>query len=99
VSRFKQGLERFHGFCARAERDPAEIAIALRVLAGPGGRPRATIEGEPDMFSGGDADWVTDIKALRDLGVSAVDVRLLRRTPDDTIDAMRRFADGVLAKL
>jgi len=69
------------------------------VLAGPGGKPRATIDGEAEMFTGGDADWVGDIKALQELGVAAVDVRLFRRQLDDTLDTMRRFRDGVLGKL
>jgi probable F420-dependent oxidoreductase len=103
VSRFKTGMERFRGFCERGARDPKEISIALRVLSGPGRRPRAAIDGEPDLFSGDDADWVGDIHALQDLGVSAVDVRLFGYTRDErveqTIDNMRRFRDGVLTKL
>jgi probable F420-dependent oxidoreductase len=99
VSRFKKQQERFRGYCEKAGRDPTTITLALRVLAGPGGRPRASIDGEADMFSGSDADWVGDIHALQDLGVSAVDVRLFRRTEGDTIDAMRRFRDGVMSKL
>ena len=103
LSRFKKGLERFRGFAAKADRDPAEITLALRVLAAPGGRTRGSIEGEAEMFTGGDADWVGDIKALEELGVTAVDVRLFGRTRDEvvgqTIDTMRRFKDGVLDKL
>ena len=103
LSRFKKGMERFRGFAEKGGRDPKEIAIALRVLAGPGNKPRGTIDGEPEMFTGGDADWVGDIKALEDLGVQAVDVRLFGRSRDEilpqTLDAMRRFKDGVLDKL
>ena len=99
VSRFRKGLERFRGYVEKAGRNPADIEIALRVLAGPGGKPRASIDGEAEMFSGGDADWVADINALKELGVVAVDVRLFRRTTGDTIDTMRRFQEGVLAKL
>jgi probable F420-dependent oxidoreductase len=99
LSRFRTGLARFRGFAERAGRDPAEITIALRVLAGPGVKPRSSIDGEAAMFTGGDADWVADIKALADLGVSAVDVRLSDQTLDATIDNMRRFRDGVLARL
>jgi hypothetical protein len=99
VSRFKKQLQRFHGFVEKAGRNPAEIAVALRVLAGPGGKPRAMIDGEPEMFTGDDAHWVEDIKALQELGVAAVDVRLFRQRLDDTLDTMRRFRDGVLAKL
>jgi hypothetical protein len=55
------------------------------------------------MFTGSDADWVADIKVLADLGVTAVDVRLFgygaNQSLDGTIDNMRRFRDGVLAKL
>ena len=83
----------------KAGRNPADITVALRVLAGPGGKPRASIDGEAEMFTGGDEDWVADINALRELGVTAVDVRLFRRTRSETIDAMRRFRDGVLGKL
>ena len=103
LGRFKKGLERFRGFAEKAGRDPSGITLALRVLAAPGGRPRGTIDGEPEMFSGGDADWVRDIQALGELGVTAVDVRLFGRTRDEvvdqTIDNMRRFKDGVLDKL
>jgi len=103
LSRFKAGLTRFRGFADKASRDPAEITIALRVLAGPGVKPRNTIDGGAEMFTGTDADWVSDIKALGELGVSAVDVRLFgygaNQSLDATIDNMRRFRDGVLAKL
>ena len=103
LSRFKKGLERFRGVAEKAGRDPSEITLAFRVLAAPGSRPRASIEGEAEMFTGGDADWVGDIKALGDLGVAAVDVRLFGRTRDEVVDQtignMRRFKDGVLDRL
>jgi hypothetical protein len=103
LSRFKAGLAHFRGLAEKASRDPSGIAVALRVLAGPGVKPRGSIEGEAVMFSGADADWVADIQALADLGVSAVDVRLFGYGPNQsleaTIDNMRRFRDGVLARL
>jgi len=103
LSRFKKGIERFRGFAEKAGRDPSEITLALRVLAAPGGRPRGSIDGEAEMFTGGDADWVGDIQQLKALGVSAVDVRLFGRTRDEVVDQtignMRRFKDGVLDKL
>jgi len=103
LSRFKSGLARFRGFADKAGRNPAEISIALRVLSGPGVKPSATIEGEREMFTGSDAEWVADIKALAELGVSAVDVRLFgygaNQSLDGTIDNMRRFRDGVLSRL
>jgi hypothetical protein len=103
LSRFKAGLARFHGVAEKAGRDPSEITIAKRVLGGPGVKPRGAIDDEAEMFTGSDADWVGDIAALTDLGVTAVDVRLFGYGPnqslDATIDNMRRFRDGVTVKL
>jgi alkanesulfonate monooxygenase SsuD/methylene tetrahydromethanopterin reductase-like flavin-dependent oxidoreductase (luciferase family) len=103
VSAFRQGLERFHGFCERGSRDPKEITLAYRVLSGPGVRPRGSIAGEGELFTGGDSDWVGDIKRLKDLGVTSVDVRLFgygeAQTVQGTIDNMHRFSDGVLSRL
>jgi probable F420-dependent oxidoreductase len=103
LARFKAGLARFRGFAEKAGRDPAEISIALRVLSGPGVKPRGSVDGEAEMFSGSDDHWVADIRALDGLSVAAVDVRLFGYGPmqslDRTLDNMRRFRDGVLCKL
>jgi probable F420-dependent oxidoreductase len=99
VSRFKSGLARFRGFAEKAGRDPATLQVALRVLVGPSHRARRSIDGEGEMFTGGTADYVGDIKALQELGVSAVDVRLFATTLEATIEYMRRFHDEVLTKV
>jgi probable F420-dependent oxidoreductase len=99
ISRFKAGLARFRGFAERGGRDPASLEVALRVLVGPSARARRTIDGEAEMFTGGTAEYVADIKALAELGVSAVDVRLFAPTLDATIDNMRRFRDEVMTKV
>jgi alkanesulfonate monooxygenase SsuD/methylene tetrahydromethanopterin reductase-like flavin-dependent oxidoreductase (luciferase family) len=99
LSRFKAGLARFRAFAEKAGRDPASVQVALRVLVGPSARPRRTVDGEGEMFTGGGPDYVGDIKALEDLGVSAVDVRLFAATLDGTIDNMRRFRDEVITKI
>ncbi len=103
VSTYRQGLERFHGFCARGGRDPKDIALAYRILTGPGARPRSGIDGEAELFTGGEADWVGDIRRLGDLGVTSVDARFYGYSKDrslqGTIDNMHRFRDGVMSKL
>ena len=99
ASRLKTGLARFRGFAEKGGRDPASLQVALRVLIGPCARPRRTIDGEAEMFTGGAADYVADIAVLREAGVSAVDVRLFATTVDATIDNMRRFRDEVMAKV
>jgi probable F420-dependent oxidoreductase len=40
VALFKAGIAKLHGTAEKVGRDPATIAIALRVLAGPSARPR-----------------------------------------------------------
>ena len=66
-------------------------------------RARGSIEGEAELFTGDDSDWVGDIRRLQDLGVSSVDVRLFgygeAQTLQGTIDNMHRFRDGVLSRL
>ena len=66
-------------------------------------RPRGSIEGEAELFTGGDSDWVGDIRRLQDLGVASVDVRLFGHGEvpplQGTIDNMHRFRDGVLSRL
>ena len=66
-------------------------------------RPRRSIEGEAELFTGSDSDWVGDIRRLQDLGVASVDVRLFgygaAQTLQGTLDNMHRFRDGVLSKL
>src|SRR5215470_6814636 len=76
ISRFRTGMARFRGFADKGGRDPATVRVALRVLAGPSARSRRSIDGEAEMFTGGAAEYVADIKALQELGISAVDVRL-----------------------
>jgi probable F420-dependent oxidoreductase len=66
ASRLKTGLARFRGFAEKGGRDPASLQMALRVLAGPSARPRRTIDGEGEMFTGGAADYVADIAVLRE---------------------------------
>ena len=99
LSRFKAGLARFRGFAERGGRDPATVKTALRVLNGPSARPRRTIEGEGEMFTGGTVDYLADLKALAELGVDAVDVRLTAATLGATLDNMQRFHDEVLTKV
>ena len=76
VSRLKAGLARFRGFAEKAGRDPSEFASGIagadrpRHASAPHDRWRA------EMFTGGAADYVADIRGVREAGVSAVDVRL-----------------------
>ena len=50
-------------------------------------------------FSGSDADIVADLRALRDLGVTAIDVEVEGPDADETLVNMRRFKDTIFAKV
>jgi hypothetical protein len=99
LSKFKAGIARFQGAVEKAGRDPSQVTIALRVLGGPAARPRVMADGEPQLFTGGPVEYAADIRALAELGVGAVDVRLFGATAQETVDNMRRFRDEVMAKV
>jgi hypothetical protein len=68
---------------------------------GQGGGYRYRGRDEAEMFTGGDADWVNDIRELAQLGISAVDVRLFGfgYGADQSLDGsalLRMLGDGCL---
>ena len=56
-------------------------------------------EGERRLFSGSDADIAGDLRALRALGVSAVDIDFERPDDEVSLAEMRRFSDEVIARV
>jgi probable F420-dependent oxidoreductase len=99
LQRFRAGIERLHRHAREAGRDPATIAIATRVQRiGQAVEPK-TAEGERRLFSGSPAEVAGDLRALRDLGVDAVDVSLVRATVELSIEAMRQFKEEIVALL
>jgi len=55
-------------------------------------------DGERRLFSG-TADIIADFRALRDLGVGAIDIDFERADPDASIAEMRRFQEQVISRL
>ena len=60
--------------------------------------PRAS-DGQRRLFSGSDAELIDDIRALRDLGVGAIDFDFERPDEKAVIAAMRAFRERVLARV
>ena len=83
----------------KAGRDPAAVGLTYRVSSNPEAQPKGTVDGERKLFTGGAADYVGDIKALADVGVTAFDFGLFGPTLAATLDNMRRFRDEVVAKV
>lgn len=98
MSRFKAGVAKLRGLTEKAGRDPNAVGLAYRVSSNPSAQPKGMVDGERKLFTGTADDWVGDIKALQDIGVTAFDAGLFGPTLAATIDNMRRFRDDVVAK-
>ena len=61
--------------------------------------PAKASDGERRLFSGGTADIIADLQALRDLGVGAVDIDFERSDPEDSVAEMRQFKEQVISRL
>jgi hypothetical protein len=61
--------------------------------------PGKASDGERRLFSGSTSDIVADLRALRGLGVGAVDIDFEYPDPEASIAAMRRFKEEVLSRL
>jgi len=99
LARFKAGVERLHKLTREAGRDPARIALAYRVTQYGSAIPERADTGERRLFSGSDRQIAEDLKAFRDLGVGHVDFGFEAASADAVLANMRRFHEGVLAKV
>ena len=61
--------------------------------------PPTASDGERRLFSGRTNDIVGDFHALRDLGVSAIDIDFERPEADASLAEMRRFKETVLTRV
>ena len=98
VPRLAAGIARLRKLTAEAGRDPSAVAVVYRVKRyGEAVAPVAS-DGERRLFSGSVSDVVGDLRALRDLGVTAIDVEVEGHDADETLANMRRFKDGIFAR-
>ncbi len=99
LPRLSAGIARLRRLTAEAGRDPARIGVAYRVKRYGEAVPPVASDGERRLFSGSVADVVADLRALRDLGVSAIDVEVEGPDADATLANMRRFKDTIFARM
>ncbi len=93
LPRLEAGIARLRKLTAEAGRDPAAVTVAYRVKR-LGERVAAQAsDGERRLFSGGEAEHLEDLRALRALGVTAVDVDVERDTAEDSAREMRRLRE------
>jgi hypothetical protein len=99
LPRLAAGIARLRKLTADAGRDPASVTVVFRVKRyGEAVAPVAS-DGERRLFSGGVADIVGDLRALRDLGVTAIDVEVEGHDADETLANMKRFKETIFARV
>jgi len=99
MKRFQAGVDRLRRLTREVGRDPSKIALAYRVSSWGTSLPAKADDGEQRLFSGETADIVSDLRGFRDFGVGHVDFSFDGSTASAMIDNMRRFREGVLAKV
>ncbi|MGE0222125.1 MAG: LLM class F420-dependent oxidoreductase [Acetobacteraceae bacterium] len=99
LTRFKGGVAKLRDLTAKAGRDPNAVGLAYRVSSNPSAQPKGMVDGERKLFTGAAADWIGDIKALAEVGVTSFDAGLFGPTLEATLDNMKRFRDEVIAKV
>jgi alkanesulfonate monooxygenase SsuD/methylene tetrahydromethanopterin reductase-like flavin-dependent oxidoreductase (luciferase family) len=99
LPRYRAGIERLRQLTAEAGREPASVGLTYRVKRYGEAVPEKASDGERRLFSGTTGDIIADLRALRDLGVAAVDIDFERTDPDDSMAEMRRFRERVISRI
>jgi probable F420-dependent oxidoreductase len=99
LPRYQAGVGRLRQLTAAAGRDPEAVALTYRVKRYGDAVPSQASDGNRRLFSGDDADLIGDIRALRDLGVTAIDFDFEQPEADPVLAEMRSFRERVLEKV
>jgi probable F420-dependent oxidoreductase len=99
LPRLKAGIAKLHKATTDAGRDPQSVEVAFRVKRYGAAVPPKASDGERRLFSGSEADLIGDLRALSDLGVTAIDIDFGRPTADAVIAEMKRFRQAVIDKI
>jgi probable F420-dependent oxidoreductase len=99
LPRLESGIARLRQATAEAGRDPASMGVSFRVKRYGAAVPPKASDGERRLFSGSEADLIADFRALKTLGVGAIDIDFGRPTADAVLAEMRRFRSAVLDKI
>ena len=98
LPRYRAAVARLRKLIEDAGRDPSSIALAYRVHRHAALVSEKADNGERHLFSGSAAEIAGDLRAMRELGVEAVDFSFPGPTADAVLAAMRQFHDEVSAK-
>ena len=99
LPRYRAGVERLRRATETAGRRRDAVALTYRVKRYGDDVPARASDGERRLFSGSDAEIIGDIRALGDLGVTAIDFDFERPDPEIVIADMRAFKERILARV
>ncbi len=99
LPRYQAGVDKLRGLVEKAGRKPSDVALAYRVATHGERLPDKADDGERRLFSGGNQDIIGDLRALRDVGVVAVDFTLVGADVEASLTTMKRFREDVLNKV
>ena len=97
LARFKAQVARLRKMTQEAGRKPDAVGLALRCTAYGENVPAKAGDGERRLFSGKPAEIAADIKALRDMGVSHLDIGFGGTTVEAMLGEMQKFRKDILA--
>ena len=99
MPRYRAAVERLGKLTQEAGRKPEAVALTYRVQRFGPQVPAKADNGERMLFSGSNAEIIDDVRAMRDLGLAALDINFAAASTDDAIAAMRKFHEQILAKV
>ena len=99
LPRLTAGVARLRRLTEEAGRDPADVAVVYRVKRYGDAVPPLASDGERRLFSGSVADIVGDLRSLRGLGVTAIDVEVEGGDEAATIANMRGFKEAIFERV
>ena len=99
LPRYRAGIERLRRATEAAGRPRDAVALTYRVKRYGDAVSAVASDGERRLFSGSDAELIDDIRALRDLGVTAIDFDFERPEEGAVIAELRIFQERVLARV
>ncbi len=97
LARFKAQVARLRKMTHEAGRKPDAVGLTLRVTAYGESVPAKAGDGERRLFAGKPAEIAADIKALRDVGVSHLDIGFGGTSVAAMLGEMQTFRKSVLA--
>ena len=98
MPRLEAGIAKLRDLTVKAGRDPAAVGVAYRVKRHGQPAPLAG-DGNRKLFTGSIADVIADARALKGLGVTAMDFDFEGRDTNKATEEMKKFRDEVLARI